>query len=144
MSELRNERLRWWLALLLAGVVYAGAALAQSEPSQSPTTAPAAKPLEMVYVFSPTCLKCKEASKLIDAAVVRYGVQIHVQRLNVQDPNDLERVMAQEERCHAPAAAPPRVFIGSRYLTGLEAITAHLDATIVQELKALATPQGGR
>ena len=141
MSGLRKEYLIGLMAVLLTVVVCTGQALAQPAATGSPTTAPAAKPLDVVYVFSPTCLNCKEASKFVEAAVRRYGQRIRVQRLNIQEPDALDRVLALEERYKAAAAAPPRVFIGSRYLTGLDAISEQLDTAIGQELKALATSQ---
>ena len=140
MFGLPRKNLICLLAVLLTAIVSAGQA-GRSAATLPSTTAPAAKPLDVVYVFSPTCLNCKEAAKAVNAAAERYGQRICILRLDIQDPNALEQVLALEERYKAAAAAPPRVFVGSRYLTGLDAISGQLEAAIDLELKALAASQ---
>jgi hypothetical protein len=129
----------FWLAAILP----AACALAIGSPDPaatnvsptSPTTTRQDEPLAVQYVFSPTCEKCKAAGKVVDAVAARLTQQIRVERLNILDPDALDRVMALEDRYRVKAAAPPRVFVGSQCLTGLEQISEQLDAVVAAELK---------
>ncbi len=141
MVSLLRRRLLPLSALIPLAFVIGSDAVAPALPCCPPTTAPAVEPLEMVYVFSPTCLKCAEASKLVDAAASRYAGRVQVQRLNIQGADALEQVMALEERHKVKAAPPPRIFVGSSCLTGLDEISQRLDATITRELGPPATSQ---
>lgn len=111
---------------------------AATQPAGSGTQA-----AHVIYVFSPTCAKCKEASATVDAAERRFGPRVRVERLNFQDAGTLERVLELESRYRAEAAPPPRVFAGASCLTGVEQIAAGLDAAIERQL-ARATSQPHR
>ncbi|MDD4890860.1 MAG: hypothetical protein PHU85_13145 [Phycisphaerae bacterium] len=132
---------RWFwtaAAVLLPAILHGPAGAAAQAPARgaTPTTQ-----LDVIYVFSPTCEKCKEASKSVQAAAARFEGRIRVVRLNVRDPEAIERVLTLEERYKAQASPPPRIFVGTTCLTGLDAIAKELDAAIERELKPKAASQ---
>ena len=90
--------------------------------------------LEVIYVYSPDCEKCREAEETIDEAGERYGDRIRVIRLNIREDEDLMRIRVVEDRYGSVEPSPPKVFVGEQYLAGLEAIVDGLVATIEQEL----------
>ena len=142
-----THRSPWLAAIFLAVSIGSNGFIVATEVAPpSPTTTRQDAPLDVHYVFSPTCAKCREASKVVDGVAARFGPQIRIHRLNVQDPDALDRVMELEDRYHVAAAAPPRIFVGSRCLTGLEQISAQLDTAVAAEIKlncpAASQPDG--
>ncbi|MCG3177974.1 MAG: hypothetical protein BIFFINMI_00297 [Phycisphaerae bacterium] len=154
-----HHRIHWMAAAWLFAVpaVVRAEAGACCPASPEPTTQPAATtqpattqpdpattqptdPLEVIYFFSPTCLKCKEASKTVETVAGRFGDRIRVKHLNVEDVEALEAVMLLEEKHKVKSAAPPRIFVGETCLTGLDAIAKELEATVERELKRAEPP----
>ena len=88
------RKMNWLRVMTLPLAVAVCAGLASDKPAAPPlpATAPDAGPLDVIYVFSPTCLKCRDASKLVEAAVRRYGQKIRLLRMDIQDPDALERM----------------------------------------------------
>lgn len=137
-------------ACLAVGSLLAAAAISNSsgrdDAADESACAPSTQPVDLAYVMSPTCLKCKETTPVVHAAAERHKGRIRLRMLNVQDGDDLETVLELEERHKAPAAPPPRVFVGRRCLTGVEEITGQLDAAIAESLAPASQPdsQPGR
>ena len=123
---------------LAAAALLLSALAARSALSRTATSAPAdparAQPLRVVYFYSPTCEKCREAAKVVDAAERRYARRIRVERMNVQDRKVFERMLEMEDQYGSNEPAPPKVFVGSQYLAGVKAISERLDKVIAQEL----------
>ena len=119
-------------------------------PNPSPASAPAVVPVEMVYFYSPTCLKCREAKPVILAGAERFARSVRLVQWNVNTPEGLEQRLAYEEK-YAAEGPPPKVFIDGRPLLGAEAIKERLPevlAAAVARRRAATTrratqPAGG-
>jgi thiol-disulfide isomerase/thioredoxin len=140
---MRTAHVTFALACLVLAAVATGIA-------ETPATAPAAagwatstsapapsapgQPLRVVFFFSATCPKCKEAGKVVDAVEKHYGDKIHVERMDVSERKTMELMLEMEDQYGSTETAPPKVFSGKQYLAGVENISARLDKMIAEEL----------
>ena len=122
------------LALMTAAVPACSSLLADEVPPASqPASSPSA--LKVEYVYSPTCVKCREARNTVDAVEKKYGDRIQVLRHNVLEEEGFTAAEACEKRLGLDKpTVPPTVFVGRRFLTGLDDIAQHLDAAVAEEL----------
>lgn len=101
--------------------------------------------VEVVYFYSPTCLKCAKAKEVLDEAERHFDDRATVTRWNVHETAGLERMFACEDQFGAKGAAPPKVYVippgegDVRCLVGLDAIEAELLASVRGSLPPLGT-----
>ncbi len=127
----RSYRLLLTVAIGLASF---GAAAGQST---SPEPAEAATPLRLVFVHSTSCEKCRQAKVHLAEAMERFGPAIELEMLeSFADEASLMRMLAFEAHYDSPKASPPVMFIGRRYLIGLDDIVDNLSQVIAAELAA--------
>jgi thiol-disulfide isomerase/thioredoxin len=140
---MRGTHVYFALACLVLGVVATGIA-GPTTTASAPSGPVRGQPLRVVYFFSATCLKCREAAKVVDAVEKHYGDRIRVERMDVHDGKTMELMLTMEDEYGSNETAPPKVFSGKQYLAGVEAISQRLDKMIAQELarqEALPTSQ---
>ena len=124
-------------ALAAGGLVWLAAGQSAEAPPASPPAA--TQPLDVFYIISPNCEKCKQSAPIVEAAARKYAGRLRLSKLNILDADDLDRILDLEDRLKLPAAAPPRVVVGSRCLTGLDEITGQLDAVLAAQLPPAAS-----
>jgi cytochrome c biogenesis protein CcdA len=81
-------------------------------------------------------MDCKKTTPHVDVAKEKYGSRIELNRYNVQTNEGLETMLAFEARYGSQAGAPPKIFVGSKYLEGVGPITKNLDDLIAAQLAA--------
>ena len=127
--------------MLLLGIPTSRAA---GQPTTRPSDSPPGKPLAVYFFYSPTCPKCAEATKTVNAVERQYGPKIRIERMNVLDRKSFELLLDMEDKYSSNEGAPPKVFVGKQYLAGLDAISKRLSAVVAEELArqdAAATSQ---
>lgn len=93
----------------------------------------------MVYFYSPTCLKCKEAVKAVDAAEEEFGQRIRIERMDISKQESMAMMSAMEDQCNSTEKDPPKIFVGKQYLAGVESIKKRLATVMEEELARGAT-----
>lgn len=134
-------------AIALAAVLSAqpGEGLrADSAPATASTIAQASAPtatpalLQVVYFHSPTCLQCREAEHTVNAAERKFAGRVRVVRYSIAEEAGLEALLAYEAKYGSPkGTAPPKVYVGRKYLGGLDSIQQRLEQVIAEELTHL-------
>ncbi len=121
--------------------VYLLAAALALMTSQARASEPGA--LEVVYFYSPTCMDCREAKPVVDAAENEYGQRIQLIRYNVQTKEGLEKLLAFQDAYDVEAGPPPKVFVADQQLVGVKAIKSRLDPLIASQLGRLYAKRSG-
>jgi hypothetical protein len=97
------------------------------------TPAPAGKPLDVVFFFSPTCHECQKVKQVLPAILQRWGSRLAVQMRNIEDMQLFSQLLEYEKFYKVQVAAPPAIFVGGQALVGESQIIARLDAAIAEE-----------
>ncbi|MFB3891839.1 MAG: hypothetical protein ACE15C_07430 [Phycisphaerae bacterium] len=113
-----------------AGASAPGAASSAATPASAPAA------LEVTYFYSPTCVKCREAVKTVEAVALKYGPRIRLVKRSIDDPENVELLLAMEQQSGSSPSPPPKIFVNAQCLQGLEAIQQRLDSTVQAQLAA--------
>jgi thiol-disulfide isomerase/thioredoxin len=92
-------------------------------------------PLRVAAFYSSTCENCQKAKAALRDTQRRWGDRVKVEHYDVGEMKNFRLMFLYEDYYHSTAQAPPKVFVGERYLEGYPAISKNLVKLVGEELE---------
>jgi len=97
--------------------------------------------VNIIFFTASSCEDCLEVKEAMGELLTGFEEYISIKQYDIEtDAANLEKFLTYCEKYETGNAAPPTIFIGDKFLIGIETITDKLQETVIEEMTGTPLP----